>query len=208
MKKKITSVLLGTITAIFITASFVNAQSITSTSRVCFETIPETISEFLAMRDELGDTPEGAATLFVNAMIIYTENEDLGIQCFTVILDRDNLQRSVPGAYKGWDPSVGFTKDIRKVLYNSAIARSYIEETTPIDNYTINKKTSHSCYFDINTTRRVDVITYDMFLYSTGANNPRRIRLRKNNHGFWKVLDASFLFGHVTPARYKTDDDL
>ncbi len=45
--------------------------------------IPKTIEEFVEMRDRISTTPIGGAASFVVAMIIYTRDIYLGLNCFT-----------------------------------------------------------------------------------------------------------------------------
>ena len=63
--------------------------------------LPETIEEFVALRDQIGHTPQGGAAMMIVALLLYAEDNALGKQCLTVAVDRDRLMEGIEG-YRGW----------------------------------------------------------------------------------------------------------
>ena len=53
--------------------------------------VPETIEDFIILRDEIAVTSSGGAAVFVLALYIYTLDEELGLQALTVTLVNDDL---------------------------------------------------------------------------------------------------------------------
>ena len=61
--------------------------------------VPSSIQEFLSLRDELTlSGPESAVALYAVALLVYTEDEDLGKQCLVVASHRSCLLPARPGA--------------------------------------------------------------------------------------------------------------
>ena len=168
--------------------------------------IPETLDEFLAMRDKLSKTPEGGAATFIVAMIIYTQNEKLGNKCFTIALDKRNLQREIPG-YKGYAPSRAFLYYMPLLRKYPWIPYSYVEGTSPEKGYKLQGK-KFKFVFSPNQYDQYSEDNVKLFVSSTGGVRPRPINVVRNNRGIWKVKGYSSLFVGVTRPKKSEDDDL
>ena len=80
-----------------------------SDNEITIPEIPDTIEDFVAVRDQLAGSPEGGAAVFVLAAYLYTVDPDLGIDAITVALDRSMLTQASDG-YKGYAPRLFSTK--------------------------------------------------------------------------------------------------
>ena len=170
------------------------------------EKIPETLPEFLSMREQLSHTPEGGAATFVISMIIYTKNEKLGRKCFTIALDKSQLTREIPG-YKGYAPDNTFEYFMSLLRKYPWIPYSYVEGTSTKDTYQLPKG---KLKFVFSPNKYIQYSTNDvkLFISSSGGVMPRPINVVRNSHGIWKVKGYSSLFVGVKTPKKKDDDDL
>ncbi len=171
-----------------------------------FSEIPQTLEAFLNLRDKLAYTPEGGATVFVIAMLVFTRNESLGKQCFTIALDNSQLMKNT-GGYKGYSPTDGFKYYYSRLRDYPYIPFSYIQGTSPEQAYAL-PQSSFVCQYSTNPFAQPDENTVKLQISSTGTDSPRPITVVKNNRGVWKVKDFVSLFGTVSPPQKDRDDDL
>ena len=84
------------------------------------------------MYNELAVSPEGAVAMFMAAMNIYAENEELGMKCFGLCFHPENRNGDVPIPY--------FVSFMNSRFHQGDaqpwIARSYFEGATPENGYT------------------------------------------------------------------------
>jgi hypothetical protein len=169
--------------------------------------LPKTMDEFIALRNELAETPEGGAAVFVAATVVYSKNADLGTDMFTVALDRSRLRESA-GGYKGFAPAGAFMSYPEQYIQSKPyIARSYITGTSPENGYTLPSppltvRVSRNKYSEQGNG---DV---KVFVQCSGADSPRPVTLRKNNRGIWKAVNVNSLFVGIRPPVETIDDDL
>ena len=166
--------------------------------------IPGSVSDFLNLRKELGQTPQAGAALFIAAMNIYGQNKDLGMKCFTIMLDRSNLSKSSP-VYKGFAPSNSFMYFIKQLNPRLYLGGVYIEGTTHTSGYKL-----PAGPYKINFVQFTEKGNKaKLYIATTSGNRERPISLKKNNRGHWKVYGASSLFVGVSRLPPdNTDDDL
>jgi len=176
--------------------------------RISFDKIPDNVEDFLKIRDNLADTPQGGATVFVVALTVYSRNQSLGEDFLTIALDTSRLRRVTPGGYDGWEPSPDFITSARLLLTHPWTTRSYIEGTSPLNGYKIPDRNPLSCYFDPLRTQMTDSITANVYIHSSGDNSSRLIVMRKNNRGIWKALNPNGLFIQTRHPVYTADDGI
>jgi len=98
--------------------------------------IPETIEDFIDLRNEISVTSSGGAAVFVLALYIYTFDEELGLQALTVTLVNDDLHLiKGSGVYKGYSPTNPMRYLLDRVLPKPYIVRSYFAGADPDNNY-------------------------------------------------------------------------
>lgn len=167
--------------------------------------IPTTVEEFQAFRDQVATSPSGGAAAFVVAQYLYTQDPDLGLACLTVAIDRGQLVEGGLGT-AGLQPSnIEIQRFRDRVGSKPYIAASYFQGTSPGNGYalpalplTVKLKKGQPT----SGGRKV-------FVYCTGADNPRPIVLKENNRGLWKAYEWSSMgLGVRPPAKPAGDDDL
>ncbi|WP_028973720.1 DUF6935 domain-containing protein [Spirochaeta cellobiosiphila] len=168
--------------------------------------IPTNLDSFLALRDRLSLSPEGGASMFIVSMVMYTQNQNLGQEAFTISLDRFNLVTD-PSGYKGYSPSQTFMLRAKNYLEpRPYIAFSYLMGTSPESRYVLPKK-PYKIMYSTNAYSYISDTEVKLFVHSTGSETPRPIVLKKNNRGLWKVKSHSLFLGVLAPTEL-VDDDL
>ncbi len=177
--------------------------------KIKIDTIPESIEDYLELRESLGQTPEGAAALFVVAMIRYGQDPVVGMHFFTVILVNDSAQirPTSKGGYKGFEPSASAQYLIKRIDNNAHVGHSYVSGTSPANGYQIGSfpvevETSRNNYSQQNDG------AIRLFVRSSGADSPRPLTLKKNSQGIWKVAEFSSLVVGIRKAELNTVDEL
>lgn len=170
--------------------------------------LPQSIEEFVALRNKVAETPEGGATMMVVALLAYAEDEQLGQQCLTVAVDRGRLQEGAKG-YKGWQLRNTDLQRIRTQLRGSAyLPKSYIQGATPENGYQL---PAPPYSFDLSGnpySGDPSTGTYKTFIASSGAASPRPVTMKRNDRGIWKASEWSSLVVGVQAPEQETSDDL
>ena len=169
--------------------------------------LPGTMEEFLELRDAISGDPEGGAALFVAAMAVYVENPELGLDMFTVALDRSQLIEKAQG-YRGFAPGGSLLSYIRDYLKpRPYLAASYINGTSPENGYTLpSGSLTVTCSQNPHSLQKNGDIK--VFVACSGADSPRPIILRRNNRGVWKAVNFNSLFVGIRKPVAVLDDDL
>jgi hypothetical protein len=174
---------------------------------VRLEGIPENIEDFLAIRDAHAVSPEGGAAVFVLAMILYTENTDLGTDAFTIALDRSVLRTAQDG-YKGYAPSSAFMEYPERYLApRPYLAASYISGTDPSTGYKL-PSPPYTVRVLFTPYSKLKENEYRVLVACSGADSPRPVILKRNNRGIWKVSNYSSLFVGIRAPEAPVDDEL
>lgn len=170
--------------------SKVNAQTLEFTPSI-IKKIPKNVDEFLSMRDELGQTPNGGATCFLVALIVYANNADLGTKLLTIAIDRDMLIQG--NGYNGFQPKVSDLATIRTSLaqksyfFNTFIENAYAEQNykLPNENLIIHFVQNPPAMY--KETSEI----YRILVKCNADSKPRMLKMRKDYKGFWKVYEWS-----------------
>ena len=188
------------ISCAFILSNFVFAQT------VKVEKMPTTVEEFVELRNKIATTPEGGATMFILALKLQKENPEVGIQCLVIATDRSRLQEG--SVYKGFQlykPDMNSIK--RQLTSYPYIVNSYFKGATPENGYTT--KTPYVLNFSSNPySGNIADGKFKIFVKCYGADNPRPIRMIKNNKGYWKASEWSSMVMGIKKPVVKVDDDL
>jgi len=186
---------------------FANTDSL---GTVTVDKIPNTLEEFLALRDKISDTPQGGATMLIIALIIYAQNPDLGEKCVVISLDMNNLSKG--NTYKGYSVSSSNKYYLDKVGKNSGqsyIPRSYVKGTSPENDYTIPSGKLKFEYTYNKYSGSIESGEFKVFVDCSGADTPRPIIMKKNKNGIWKAYNwSSIVVGIRKPASEEVVDDL
>lgn len=194
---------------LFLCTSFLLCVSVFAQSNETFtigiSNIPTTIENFISIRDDLSATPQGGAAIFIVAMLMYVQNEELGMQAFTIALDRNNLVEDNSG-YKGFKPDKSFIYMVQNYLKpRPYLANSYILNTSHLNGYSLPSK-PYKIKLSTNPYSNISEDEIKLFIECSGADSPRPIIMKKNDKGIWKTSNYSSLFvGIKTPP---VSDDL
>lgn len=171
-------------------------------SSVELASLPRTTDEFLALRDQVAGSPRGGAAMFVAAMIIYTQDEQLGRECLTIAVDQGQLSDGGQG-YKGKQLSNRSLQSLKTNLGGKPyVARSYVDGATPDNGYALPPGA-----LTIRFQREDETDGQaKVFVYSSGADTPRPITLRVNDKGVWKAWEWSSLEVGVRKPVVAQDD--
>jgi hypothetical protein len=170
--------------------------------------IPDSIEAFTQMRNSIATTAEGGAAMLVTAMLKYIEKQDLGLQFFTLTLDKGNLSQVTGGVHvKGYAPSSSIQYHIKRLGSLPYLPASYVAGTSPEQGYRL-----PSPPYKINIFRNKNSVLQEdklikVFVECSGADSSRPVTLKKNDKGIWKASECSSLFvGIRKPAEEEVDD--
>ena len=182
------------------------AVTVTPQNQIQIDRFPESVEEFVALRNEIAHTPEGGAAMIILALLAYASDEEMGRQCLTVAVDRSGLQES-PTGYKGWQLRTSRVQLLASQLAKQRyIPRSYIQGATPENQYTL---PAPPVVLDLSHNRYSgdrDGDEFKVYVTCSGAASPRPITLRKNDRGIWKASEwSSLIVGIQAPPREPDD---
>lgn len=170
--------------------------------------IPDSIDSFTNLRNSIATTAEGGAAMLVLAMIKYIEKQDLGLQFFTLALDKSNLSQVTGGVHvKGYAPSSSIQYHIKRLGSLPYLPASYIVGTSPQQGYQLpSPPYKISLFRNKNSVFEEDKLI-KVFVECSGADSSRPVTLKKNDKGIWKASECSSLFvGIRKPATDEVDD--
>lgn len=186
--------------------------------------LPGSVEEFVALRDRLATTPQGAVAVFLVALDLYATQRVLGISCLTVAVDASHVKEGQgPGSYKGKIIDKNRLADIDRVLANSpATAVAYWKGAAPGNGYAPTKPYAISLYMQKGTRGQLDkyamatsgrtIEEWKLFVRSEGYRNAagggRPISVAQNAAGLWKVTRFKGVVAPVMKARSSAADDL
>ncbi len=169
---------------------------------------PQTIDEFVALRDRIAQTPEGGAATLVVALIAYAGDETLGRACLTVAVDRGSLQEG-PKGYKGWQLPDNVLKRVGlQIKGKEYLPRSYIRGAAPANGYALPAPPYVIECSDNPYSGDREAGPYKVFVACSGADSPRPVTLKRNDKGFWKASEWSSLIVGIRPPAATPSDDL
>lgn len=170
--------------------------------------IPGNAEEFAQWRDQIATTPEGGAAATVAALMAFSKDEKLGLQCLTLMLDQRNVGNG--DVIKGHAPIGAIMYHVNRISGYDMwpyLAFAYVKGGTAENNYAVSPPytvvTSRQRNSGSDASGEVQV-----FLNCDGFR-PRPISLHRNDKGIWKAYEMSSLFLNVSPpASSKPVDDL
>jgi hypothetical protein len=167
--------------------------------------LPRDTASFLALRDRLAQTPFGGAAIHVVAVALTLEDRALGLPCLTAALDASHLVDG-PSGLSGKQPSPIVLRDLRDRLEGKPwVARSYFEGTSPSNGYALPASLSVRIR---EQPADVGESSAKVFVFSSGADSPRPIRLLKSPKGYWKSKEWSSLEVGVRPPAVAPAEDI
>lgn len=166
---------------------------------ITVDKIPTSTDEFIKFRDGIASTPEGGAIAFIVGSIIYSKNPQMGRECLVIQTDMSQLTSSNKG-YKGYDLSSSNDYVVRQLEQKPYISASYVQGTSNANGYEFKEPLK----FKIERVEKLSDGQVKVFVWSTGADTPRPIRLKQNDKGMWKAMEYSSIFVGVRPPVVKS----
>lgn len=191
----------GFVALSFILLLCVSAQAV----EIKIEKIPVNEKEFLALRDKLALTPEGGAAVFLVSMLVFSDDQKLGMKFFTIALDKGNLASG--NVYKGFKPDNGVMYHFNRLAdpKRKRAPYSYISGTVMDDGY----KATLPYTFVIATNKysQVGKNRVKVFVECSASSYPRPMTMQKNDKNIWKAAEISS-FSLDVPMPDESQDDL
>lgn len=156
---------------------------------------PTTLAQFETLYPQLNTTPEGAATLMLLALKLYSTNAADGQKALSLIVDPELLVAD-PDGYKGFSLRSSDLTLIKLQLKERTV-KSYIKGTVAENDYAI-KAGDQLVFVYQRSQLSGDPANgqFKIFAVSNGANSPRPLQLNRkpqNANGVWYVQDWSAL---------------
>lgn len=179
------------------------------TEEIHIQKIPTTVEEFISFRDANANSPGGGAAVYILALMTFSKNNQLGMQCLTIALDQSNVVNG--DVYKGKKPGNGIMYHVNRMNgYKrwSYLGFAYTEGALASNNYNTDK----SSFKVVSTTNKYSGSEEDgqvkVFIEVDGFMK-RPIILKRNDSGVWKALNVSSMFLDLKkPANQIEKDDL
>ena len=170
--------------------------------------IPSTADQFTELRDRLATTPEGGAATTVAALLAFSKDYNLGLQCLTLILDQRNVGQG--DAIKGYAPIASIMYHVNRISGYKMwpyLGFAYVKGGLASNNYavappyTVVTKRQKNSGSDASGQVKI-------FVYNDGFS-PRPVTLKRNEKGIWNAYEMSSLFLNVNaPAKLTPKDNL
>ena len=166
---------------------------------ITIASIPQSVDEFLRMRDELSKTPEGGAAMFLAAMLGYSKDKALGRQFFTIALHPEELIKG--DDYKGFSPNRGL--DYHFGRFKDHWPYAYFKNAKIENGYKVDAPfvvvTSRDKRSGDDASGRVKIYV------DVAGFRPRGVVVKVNSRGIWKAASVSSFFLDV-PLPRKPDE--
>ncbi len=192
---------------LMLTITFIIYSNTDPLPSVTVDKIPENLDDFIALRDKISSTPEGGATMMILALIIYTNDTTLGLQCLTISAAKERL--TTGDSYKGFtlmNSDINLIdSQIGKSSGKSYVPRSYVKGTKTENLYEIPPGKLTFDYFFNSYSGDKNGDRFKVFVKCTGADSPRPITMTKNDKGIWKAAEYSTLVVGVKKPKEKDD---
>ena len=165
--------------------------------RIEIQRLPQSVDEFVALRDEHAPTPEGAAATMVVALLLYGEDQDLGKPCLAKAVDPSRTRMGASGDLELQPRALNLIR--MQLGQRPYIPRSYLEGATPENAYTLPEeglavRLTRNPYSGSNESGRVK-----LFIASSGADSPRPMTVVRDSDGVWRATEWSSLLSGVRP---------
>ena len=152
-----------------------------SPETVEIKALPKDMAEFKQMMDTMGSSsPQGGAAVFIAALLVYNQNASLGLQMVDAALHPKHKPAGKIGA--------SLKDKLNRLKEHPEIVRSYIQGTLPDQNYKL-PALPFTLRFRADTQNLAGP-NVKFYIYSTGADNARPVKVRRVKNGNWLISDA------------------
>ena len=174
----------------FLNSHSAKAQSLEFTP-ISIRKMPQSVDDFIAIRDELGQNANGGAVCFLVALLTYSKNADFGTKLLTMTIDRELLIQG--SSYNGFQPKISDLTTFKTILaqkpylFNTFVSGTFVEQNYQLPPEPLSfdlVRNPPAMYKETGEVNRV-------LVKSSIDGKPRMLKLRKDYKGFWKVYDWS-----------------
>ncbi len=171
--------------------------------------VPEDIDSFVEMRNEIAVTPQGGATMYILALMIYSEDYETGLKCATASLVNDPslLRSTVPFGYEGLEPLSEIQNRFTILQRKPWIVKSYAVEAKPENNYSIEDDFKIKFYISDQSVGGNDNIV-ELKVLTSGDDDFRTVTVEKNQNDIWKVWGWDMIIADVAVPNGPRKDNL
>jgi Domain of unknown function (DUF6935) len=173
---------------------------------VTIGTVPNSAEEFVTLRNELAQTPEGGAACLVAALLSFSKSQDLGMQCLTIAIDQRNVING--GVYKGYAPNGSVMYHVNRITGYKMwpyLGYAYIKGAKAASNYQVSPPLVIETYRQKNSG--TDESGEVKVFVNTDGFRARPVTLKRNDKGIWKAYEFSSLMLNVNPPASLTPTD-
>jgi hypothetical protein len=174
---------------------------------VTIEKMPETTEEFLALRAKLASAPEGGASLVILALIMYSQDQELGEKCLIMAVDARTLIEGDADNDFSLSPKDQnlIEQKLGKQGKKKYVMNSYVQGTSPAKGYELPQgslvfKYSFNEYSGDPAKGR-----FKLFVECSGATSPRPITMTRDQAGIWKAYSWQSLLVDIKPPQSESD---
>jgi hypothetical protein len=152
--------------------------------------VPQSLAEFKTLHGSLATTAEGAAAVFVAALLAQSQKISDAPQMLAMTLTPNQLTNGALGTQAN-------ERFVRGISDRPNVAASYVSGASPENGY---KLPSPPFTVEVHLDPTASMIGGDskkIFVWSSGAGKPRPIEMRRQSNGLWLVHEASSLSSGV-----------
>jgi hypothetical protein len=174
---------------------------VTSLPSVQIEKLPQSVDEFVALRDRVARTPQGGAAMMVLALLLYAGDRDLGAPCLAAAVAPARLEAGA-GGYQGMRlHRLDHSRVEMQLDAQPYLPRSYIRGATPENGYRLPAPPYTLAFLDNPYSGDPAAGTYKVFVACAGAASPRPVTVSRDAHGLWQAQEwSSLIVGVRAPA--------
>ena len=188
---------------LFIIFIYMNAQDY---KEITLNDLPNSLEEFISLRDRIAKTPEGGAAIFIIALKAFADKKDWGEKALVIAVDRYHLTKG--NVYKGFDISISVKSFLKRTIDKQPyIPNSYFAGSSPENHYSVKLPYKLNFFTTKYTQAQSSGDKVKLMVECSGAR-PRPITLKKNNKGIYKAYEFSSLYVGVKAISQEVDDDL
>lgn len=170
-----------------------------SEKEVIIKTLPTSVGEYEKLRAEIAKTPEGGVTSMVIALMIYSQDPNIGQSCLTLALAESQLIKGK--AYKGKSPNNDALAQIAGSFgQNPFIPYSYLDGASPINGYSAPMS-------DLTFHLKPQGNANTMKIECSGDDKDRLVKVVRGEDGFYRAQDWDDLIREVLEPAFEVIEE-
>jgi len=166
------------------------------------QALPQDVDQFLALRERIGDTPEGGAALLAYALMVRARNPAIGAPMTLLALSGDLLMATrYQPVYQGYKFTSSADYLLQQIDKSPRCMRGFAAGAEPANGYRMDPAAvvlrfrQQERFVPDTASGRAKV-----FLCNGGTSSCRPLGLKRNSKGIWKVSEFSTLATGCAPV--------